>query len=277
MTAATALLRCSHPLPTAAVTVLSCALALVAGHPPQAALHIALVVLTGQLGIGWLNDLLDAGRDARAGRRDKPLAVGAVSADLVRGALVAVTALTVPLSFTLGAAAGGAHLVLVAAGWAYDLGLKATALSWAPYALAFAALPAVVVLALPGSPAPAGWLVGAAALLAVGAHFLNVVPDIADDRTEGVRGLPQRAGAAASRALGGGFLAAACLALAAGPPGGMGAGQAAVLATAVLLAGGAGVTGRRPGSRLPFLCAVGVAGLAVLLLVAGGASLAAAP
>ena len=44
-------------------------------------------------------------------------------------------------------APGSVHLVSVASGWAYNLGLKSTAWSWAPYAVAFGALPAVVSLA----------------------------------------------------------------------------------------------------------------------------------
>ena len=58
-----------------------------------------------------------------------------------------------------------------------------------------------MTLGLPGAPWPAWWAVLAAALLGVGAHLANVLPDIDGDLATGVRGLPQRLGAATVRAL----------------------------------------------------------------------------
>ncbi|NED56002.1 hypothetical protein G3I24_34620, partial [Micromonospora aurantiaca] len=57
----------------------------------------------------------------------------------------------------------------------YNRPLKSTPVSVLPYAVSFGALPAFVVLALPGSPVPPAWLVAAAALLGAGAHFANVL------------------------------------------------------------------------------------------------------
>ena len=84
------------------------------------------------------------------------------------------------------------HLVCVAAGWAYNLGLKATVWSWVPYAVAFGGLPVFVALA--GSTTPPWWWPVGGALLGVGAHLLNVLPDLDDDAATGVRGLPHRLG-----------------------------------------------------------------------------------
>ena len=82
----------------------------------------------------------------------------------------------------------------MASAWAYNLGLKATAWSWLPYAVSFGLLPSVAGLA-PGSDGLPWWVNAAGALLGVGAHLVNVVPDLADDAATGVRGLPHRLGA----------------------------------------------------------------------------------
>lgn len=270
-----ALVRTSHPVPGGVVTVLVTLLAVIAGHGPMGVLAVAAAVLTGQLSIGWLNDLLDASRDVAAQRVDKPLASGELSAEVVRRALVLATAACVPLSFALGLRAGATHLLVVASGWAYNLGLKSTVISWLPYALAFGALPAVVTYALPGSPTVAASVATATALLGVGAHFLNVVPDIEADRRAGVRGLPQRLGARGSRAAGAASLALACVVLTLGPTSGAGIAIAsgAVLGAALLLAAGAALLPARPRSRAPFLCALAVAALALVLLVLRGGAL----
>jgi 4-hydroxybenzoate polyprenyltransferase len=86
------------------------------------------------------------------------------------------------------------QLVCVAAGWAYNLGLKATVWSWVPYAVAFGALPVFVTLTGTGDVPPL-WVPVAGALLGVGAHLVNALPDLDDDLATGVRGLPHRLGA----------------------------------------------------------------------------------
>ncbi|MDQ4118876.1 MAG: hypothetical protein M3235_18215, partial [Actinomycetota bacterium] len=73
-----ALLRCCHPEPTAAVTLVMTALAVTTGNTATGVVLVALAVLSGQLSIGWLNDLLDAERDVATGRTDKPLAAGEI-------------------------------------------------------------------------------------------------------------------------------------------------------------------------------------------------------
>src|SRR5450759_3157221 len=82
---------------------------------------------------------------------------------------VAVTAavialfLTLVLSAALGWGGGSAALFTVLCGWAYNLGLKSTVLSWLPYAIAF-----------------------------------GFLPDLREDVANGVRGLPHRLGAKAA-------------------------------------------------------------------------------
>jgi len=264
------LLRASHPEPSAAVTVAIVALAAATGRQAPGLVAVAAAVLAGQLSVGWLNDYLDAERDRAVRRRDKPVAAGAVPRRTVGVAAVVAVALCVPLSLLSGLPAGAAHVVAVASGWAYDLGVKATAVSVLPYAVSFGLLPAFVTLGLPGHPPPAAWLVAAGALLGSAAHFANALPDLADDAATGVRGLPHRLGAAACRLVAAVLLLAASAVLALGPKGPATAFGLAVLAiaTGTLVAGH--LLGRRPRSRAPFRAMLVVAVLDVLALVASG-------
>ena len=244
---AVALFRAAHAAPTVAVTALATAIAATSGRDPRGSVLVAAAVLTGQLSIGWCNDLVDRERDRAAGRRDKPVAVGAVDARLV--ALACGSALTacIPLSLGSGWRAGLCHLVGVAGGWAYNLGAKRTVLSWLPYATSFAMLGAFLALGLPGHPAPHVWVLLAGALLGVGAHFLNVVPDVEADRRAGVLGLPQRLGADRARTGGAVLLAAAAAVVTLGP-GDPPVWSLAGLAAAVALAATAATAGRGAGS-----------------------------
>jgi 4-hydroxybenzoate polyprenyltransferase len=267
-----ALVRASHPEPALAVTAVAGALAVAAGRGAEAVL-VVLAFGAGQLSVGWSNDWLDRERDVRAGRPDKPVARGEVTAPTVRRAALVAAALCVPLSLLTGLAAGVAHLVAVAAAWAYNAHLKATALSWAPYALAFGLVPSIVVLGLPGTPWAAWWATAAGALLGVGAHLANALPDLDDDVAEGVRGLPHRLGARASSALAAVLLLGATALLVAGPgaPGRLAV--AALVVAGAVTAGGLALTAARPGSRAAFRAAILVALLGVALLVHRGSAL----
>lgn len=190
MRTALALARASHLPPTIVVTLLAVLLAVSAGHRPGRVVVVGLAVLAGQLTIGWSNDLLDADRDLAVGRRDKPLVAGEVTRRTLRVALAVAAGLCVGLSLALGPAAALAHLVLVGAGWAYNLGVKGTAVSWLPYVIAFGLLPAVPWLALVPAQWPPPWMMVVGALLGAGAHLANALPDLAEDAATGVRGLP---------------------------------------------------------------------------------------
>jgi 4-hydroxybenzoate polyprenyltransferase len=203
------LVRTSHPVPCVAVTALSAALFAVAGKPPGVCLLGAAAVLAGQLTIGWSNDLIDAQRDKAAGRLDKPLAVQPELQRQIMFALGGALGLAVLLSLALGWRAAALHGVTVAGGWAYNLGLKATPWSALAYFVAFGALPATAMAAMPRPELAPAWAMLAAGLLGVAAHFGNVLPDLADDLAAGVLGLPQRLG------LKGSVLAAAAALLAA--------------------------------------------------------------
>ncbi|WP_416952880.1 UbiA family prenyltransferase [Nocardioides sp. T5] len=255
-----ALVGAAHPGPALAVTVLAGLLAVAQGLAPTTTVVLVAAVLAGQLSVGWSNDLVDRTRDRAAGRRDKPLAIGAGSVAVVRTACGAAVVACVVLSLALGPAAGLVHLACVASAWAYNLWLKTTVWSWAPYAVSFGGLTAVVTLA-DGEAPPWWWPVGAA-LLGVGAHLLNVLPDLADDAATGVRGLPhrlgrQRIGPVAAVVL---VTASVVVLVGSGPP----LVVTVAVVTVVLALAAVVVVGT---GRSPFAAAVGIALVDALLLV----------
>jgi 4-hydroxybenzoate polyprenyltransferase len=231
-------------------------------------------VLAGQLSIGWSNDAADAQRDAACGRRDKPVATGELPPRAAAVAAGTALALCVPLSLLSGTGAGAAHLAGVAAGWIYNLRLKHTVLSPLPYAVAFGALPAFVTLGLPSPSWPAWWAVTAGVLLGVGAHLLNVLPDIENDLATGVRGLPQRLGRPVCRWLAPLVMLAAMGVVVAGPPGKVETPAWGLAAAAGIVAVAGTAVPSGAGSRWPFRAAIVVAGLAVAQLLLRGSDMA---
>ncbi|MFB9432867.1 UbiA family prenyltransferase [Streptoalloteichus tenebrarius] len=266
-----ALVRAGHPLPSATVTVVTAGLAAATGRPSGQVAVVAVAVLAGQLSVGWLNDLVDARRDALVGRRGKPVASGRVAPALVWWAVGVSALVAVGLSWVSGAGAALVHLVALASAWAYDLGLKATPVSAATYAVSFGLLPVFVTLGLPGAPVPPPWLVCAAAALGCAAHFVNVLPDLADDRVVGVRGLPHRLGARVSLLVAVVLVVVATVLLVVGPGGGAGGVRLAALPVTGVVLGVGLVLHRRERSRAAFRAVLLVAALDVgLLLSAGG-------
>jgi protoheme IX farnesyltransferase len=269
---ALALLRSAHPEPGGAVTIALTLLAVGVGHRGWAIVEVAAAVGATQLAVGWVNDWLDADRDRIAGRTDKPVASGAVDRRTV-GVAGLISALAVPL---LGLPFGPAATVCITLvgifALLYDWPLKSTVFSVVPYLVAFGLLPAFVVVALPGHPAPPAWLVAAGALLGGGAHFANVLPDLADDAATGVRGLPHVLGAAGSQAAAAVLLLGATLTLVlgpAGPPSWAGL-AAAVAAVVVLPLGWYGAKRARGRPVAMFRAVIVVALIDILLLIFSG-------
>jgi 4-hydroxybenzoate polyprenyltransferase len=201
----------SHPGPTVTVTVLAAVIAAAVGHPVWLVVLVALTVVAGQLSIGLANDWIDADRDRAVGRSDKPVARGLIAKETVRNAAFVSAGVAVVLSLFLGPVAAVAHLVLVAAGWAYDAGLKRSVWSVAPFVVAFGLLPVVAVSAGADAQLPAAWAIATGAVFGVAIHCTNVLPDLVDDAATGVRGFPHRLGLHAA-----GVVAFASLVVAAG-------------------------------------------------------------
>lgn len=248
---ARALAGACHPAPTAAVSLVSVLLALGVGLDGWRLVVFGLAVLTGQLSIGWSNDALDAHRDQVSGRTDKPAALGEVTRGQLWWAAGSAAAATVVLSLLLGA--GVVIVLLPLAGWAYNLGLKGTWWSGAAYAVGFASLPAGPWLSLPDATAPPWWAPVAGALLGVGAHVANVLPDLEEDRAAGIRGLPHRLGPRRSLVLMATALVAAVLVTGFGPDDTSLPVAVGGTAVAVLVAGSAvWLSWRRPENRASF-------------------------
>ena len=186
-----ALVIASHPGPSLAITAMATVLAAEAAPHGFGPVLVAPAMLAGQLSVGWSNDACDAARDIAAGRTDKPVARGEVTVrSLWVAAIVSVLA-ALAMAAAISLLTLGILALLVGAGWAYNLGLKSTPWSGLMYLLGFAPLPAYAASTLPGQPAPSFWVCVAAGLVGLGAHFANVLPDLDDDLSSGVRGLPQ--------------------------------------------------------------------------------------
>jgi 4-hydroxybenzoate polyprenyltransferase len=275
---ALALVRAGHPGPCLAITAIAVLLAVAAGAPSGELTIFAVSVLAGQFSIGWSNDYADARRDAAAGRTDKPLATGALGRSTVLVAALVALAVAFGLALAISPVTAAWLVPVVGAGWAYNAGLKATALSGLAYVAGFGPIPGLATSLLPGHPVPRPWALAAASLLGLGAHFANVLPDLADDRAAGVRGLPHRVagigGERTARSVAVALLvgASALIAFAPGTPDRSGAAVVLAvggLAAAVVL----GAVAVRSRGRTPFRCALAIAGIDVLMFTLGGGAL----
>jgi 4-hydroxybenzoate polyprenyltransferase len=267
----TGLLRACHPQPAAVVTALVGVLALSAGRG-WGTLWVLAAIGAGQLGVGWSNDRLDQAADRAAGRTDKPLATGEIGTRQVELAALAAFGAAIPLSLASGVPSALAHFAALGCALAYNAGLKNLPVSALPYAIAFGLVPAIVTLGLTPPRFPAPWALAAGALIGMGGHFTQVLPDIPTDRARGSRGLPQLAGQRAAAVVTALCLLGAVLAVALGPgrPGPVGWAALGLAALGSLAIVAAVVLGHLP---LAFRITLGVAAVAVLALVLSGGRL----
>ena len=256
-----ALVLASHPGPIVVITAMVTALTAHAAPHGLGPVLAAPSILAGQLSVGWSNDACDAARDSAAGRTDKPIALGDISARAVWIAAFSALAVAATFSALIGPRWLLLNGVMVGAAWTYNLGLKTTWASGLMYVLGFAPLPALATSTLPGQPWPAWPVTAAAACLGLGTHFANVLPDLAADRVTGVRGLPQ---IVAARWGDGAVKAGAILLLLAAIPSRRWVSVIGVAAAATLA-----VTGFRSSGKIPFFCALGIAAVDVVLFLAG--------
>ena len=190
------LAQACHPGPTLAVTTVVAALSAAAGREAAGVALMAAATFAGQLSVGWCNDANDADRDLRAGRDEKPTVRGDVTARLLWLTAGCALATAVALSYLAAGPVGGtAHVVAVLSAWTYNLALKTTVLSPLPYAVSFGLVPAFVTYGLTPPAAPAPWLVATCALLGVGAHLANAIPDVETDTRVDAGGLVAAIGA----------------------------------------------------------------------------------
>jgi len=191
---AIALIQSCHPLPCLAVALFSGMFSLGSGCPLDRSAAIFLAMLLQQISVGLSNDWLDHRRDLAAGRIDKPTVRGLVTAAELRFWSIAAAVLAEITALALGFGPALLMVLMLAVGWAYNLGLKSNWMSAIPYALGFATVPIFVGLAAPEPFWVEGWVVLVSALLGVSAHFANVLPDMAEDKLTGVNALPHMLG-----------------------------------------------------------------------------------
>lgn len=251
-----------HPVPSVAVTALSAGLAALAALPLGRGALVAGAVFTGQLSIGWSNDYIDAERDRASLRSDKPLATEAIAPRTVGIAAALAVVFTIALSALLGWPGGAVAFLTVLTAWSYNLGLKATVLSWLPYAVAFGLFPAIATLSASPPRWPTSWVLAVGVLLGIAAHLGNVLPDLGAVAATGIRGLAHRIGARATALTAAGLLLTASVVILVGPYGQAGPWRWAGFIAAVLMAGAATrFAFRDPSSRRFFFAIIVIAGL----------------
>jgi len=187
------LLKATHFGPTLIVTTISFGFATYYWWEGPAYV-IAFGVFTGQLVVGWSNDLYDFEDDLKHNRQNKPLVSGVITREFLQRCL----RLMVPFSFIanlggpLGIQGGLVYMLGVAFGVAYNFYFKFSFLSPLPFAIAFAALPSCI--AISKDITPPTWMWAGGALFGMAAHFINVIKDMKADQISEIKGLPQLLG-----------------------------------------------------------------------------------
>jgi 4-hydroxybenzoate polyprenyltransferase len=193
------LVRAAHPRQALLTAVGMAAAGAATGRPGRELLLILVTVLVGQVVLGWFNDLVDRGSDARHQRTGKPLADGRLEPGTVWFCLALAVFLVVPLAIANGLYAGSAYLGSLALGllgqW---LWLRRGLLSWLPWAAAYALYPAFLSYGgwggqEKGAP-PELVVTGLAALLGIGVHLLTALWGLVPDNADGWSYLPLRLG-----------------------------------------------------------------------------------
>lgn len=184
------LIKSTHPIPSFAVTTFTVLLAIGYGMPLEKLVLVGLGILFQQFSVGLSNDWLDYERDKTVGRKDKPTVRFEVSAKLVRNASLVSAVIALVVATILGWEVLLTMVAMLVVGWSYNLGLKSNGLSALPYAVGFGIVPIFVTISLSTPQLPMWWVMLAAGLLGVAAHFANALPDLIDDRETGVRALP---------------------------------------------------------------------------------------
>jgi 4-hydroxybenzoate polyprenyltransferase len=186
------ILELLHPIPSLLTTLAAIGFAGIFGIGPSDRRFwwIAVVMLLVQFSISALNEWADADVDRRAGRqRPIPLGLVSPSAALSVAVVCAVGAFLLCVLSDLGPFALLLVGVGTACGWAYDLWLKASPLSFLPFAIAFPLMPFWIGV-LAGRPLSSlGILFLGGSPLATAIHLADAIPDRDRDRAAGLNTL----------------------------------------------------------------------------------------
>lgn len=192
------LIRAAHPR-QALLTALGMGIAAALDNRPVRELVLVLVtVLVGQAVLGWHNDLVDRKVDLAHGRAGKPVADGRLETGTMWFALCCGVLLVVPLAMTNGSRAGVAYLLSLLVGLLGNVLLRRGLLSFLPWVISYALYPFFLSYggwstSAQGSP-PQWAMVGLAAALGLGVHFLLALWGLVADNEDGWRYLPLRLG-----------------------------------------------------------------------------------
>ncbi len=246
----------THPGPSLLVTVtVVAAAALLGGGAPsvRTAVGLVLVMLPAQLAIGALNDWADWSLDSVA-KPFKPIPRGMVSRWAALVLALACLLVSAGAAAYLGTGVLLADALAIAAGTAYDMGLKRTPAAVLAWWAGLAAIP-LMAMAVIGRSQGAAALLPLAGAIALALLLANGLPDREGDRRGGARTLAAVLGVGRSRRLlSAALLGAAVYALLV--RGLVGQSDLAVAAAALLGLGGALVpvlTGRRGRLAFPVL------------------------
>jgi 4-hydroxybenzoate polyprenyltransferase len=181
-----------HPIPSLLTTLAAVGFAVIfgIGLGDVRLWWIAAIMLLVQFSISALNEWADADLDRQAGRQ-RPIPLGLVSPGtaLTVGVLCAVAAFLLSTLANFGTVALLLVGIGLGCGWAYDLRLKATRLSFLPFAIAFPLMPFWIGL-LAGRPASSlGILFLGGIPLATAIHIADAIPDRDRDRAAGLQTL----------------------------------------------------------------------------------------
>ncbi len=190
------LVRTAHPRQAVLTAAAVAGAAALAGRSARELGLVFGTVLVGQSILGWHNDLVDRHRDRSHQTPGKPLAQDRLDPGTVWFALLCAVLLVVPLSVANGVIAGSAYLISLAVALLGNVVLRRGLLSWLPWALSFALLPAFLSYggwggAATGNP-PEIVITVLAGLLGIGVHFLRALPGLVHDNEDGLRHLPLR-------------------------------------------------------------------------------------
>jgi 4-hydroxybenzoate polyprenyltransferase len=198
--------RLVHPAPALAVTLLSAVLGLIlldrSGQAVTDRLWLTVLSVAGsQVFTGATNDLADRELDRAAGREEKPLVAGDLSASAALWLASAGLAVQLVASLWLGWAPLALGAVASASAAAYNLALSRTPYSFVPYLISFGLLPPWIAAGVGVDPGRVLIAVPLAGSFAVAAHLANTLRDFDIDAAAESRSLAQVLGRANARAM----------------------------------------------------------------------------
>src|SRR3954449_2509108 len=137
------LVEATHPFPAAMVVLCTAVFAFEAGGSQVSIVRLILLggaMAASQAATGWTNDYVDRRKDMSL-QPEKPIARGVVQPGLLPPAIAFALVAALGMASVLGPIPLALMTGGTACGIAYDLGIKDTRWSWAPYIGGFTLMP----------------------------------------------------------------------------------------------------------------------------------------